>query len=62
MPISNERKNIEVIRYYKKYRTPYQKSVDHQHVMDKVKEATIFDKEKVEKKVKKINQRMEKFP
>ena len=62
LPISNERKNIEVIRYYKKYRTPYQKSVDHQHVMDRVKEATIFDKEKVEKKVKKNNPGMEKFP
>ena len=28
-PISNDRKNIEVIRYFKKYRTPYQKNVDY---------------------------------
>jgi len=55
LPISNERKKIEVIRYYKKYRTPVQKSVDFQNIMDKVKEATIFEKENVIKKVKKSN-------
>jgi len=62
LPISNERKKIEVIRYFKKYRTPYQKTVDFQNTMDKVKEATFFDKENVEKKVKKNNPGMEKYP
>ena len=62
LPISNERKKIEVVRYYKKYRTPYHKFLDFQKTMDKVKEVTIFDKEKVEKQVKKNNPGMEKFP
>lgn len=62
LPISKERKKIEVVRYFKKYRTPYQKTVDYQVTMDKVKEITIFDKEKVEKTVKKNNPGMEKYP
>ena len=62
LPISNERKKIEVIRYYKKYRTPVQKSIDFQNTMDKVKEATIFQKENVIKKVKKNNPGMERYP
>ena len=62
LPISNERKKIEVIRYYKKYRTPVQKSNDYQNMMDKVKEATIFEKENVTKKVKKNNPGMEHYP
>ena len=62
LPISNERKKIEVIRYYKKYRTPVQKSIDYQKTMDKVKEATIFDKENVIKKVKRNNPGMERYP
>ena len=62
LPISNERKKLEVIRYYKKYRTPVQKSIDYQNTMDKVKEATVFEKEKVLKKVKKNNPGMERYP
>ena len=62
LPISNERKNIEFIRYYKKYRTPYQKTVDYQKVMDKVRELTFLERENVEKDVKKKNPGMEKFP
>ena len=62
LPISNERKKIEVVRYYKKYRTPFQKTVDFQNTMDKVREATIFDKENIEKEVKKNNPGMEKYP
>ena len=62
LPISNERKKIEVIRYYKKYRTPVQKSIDFENTMDKVKEATVFEKENVIKKVKKNNPGMERYP
>ena len=54
LPISNERKKIEIVRYYKKYRTPFQKTVDFQNAMDKVRESTIFYKENIEKEVKKI--------
>ena len=62
LPISNERKKIEIVRYYKKYRTPFQKTVDFQNAMDKVREATIFYKENIEKEVKKNNPGMEKYP
>ena len=62
LPISNERKKIEVIRYYKKYRTPVQKSIDFENTMDKVKETTVFEKENVIKKVKKNNPGMERYP
>jgi len=62
LPISNERKKIEVIRYYKRYRTPVQKFIDHQNIMDKVKESTIFEKENVIKKVKHDNPGMEHYP
>ena len=62
LPISNERKKIEVIRYYKKYRTPVQKAIDFENTMDKVKEATVFEKENVIKKVKKNNPGMERYP
>ena len=48
--------------YYKRYRTPVQKSVDFENIMDKVKEATIFDKENVIKKVKRNNPGMERYP
>ena len=62
LPISNERKKIEVVRYYKKYRTPYQKIIDYENTMDKVREATVLDKENVEKEVKKNNPGMENYP
>ena len=51
-PISNDRKNIEVIRYFKKYRTPYQKNVDYYKTMQKIKEDTFIEREEAEKKVK----------
>ena len=51
-PIDEERKKIEIIRYFKKYRNPYQKSIDFSNTMDKVKELTLIEKENAEKKVK----------
>ena len=54
-PIDEARKKVEIIRYFKKYRSPYQKSIDFNKTMDKVKELTFLEKEKVEKKIKKNN-------
>ena len=54
-PLDEERKKIEIIRYFKKYRTPYQKSIDFNNTMDKVKELTFMEKEIAEKKVIKNN-------
>ena len=36
-PISEERKKIEIIRYFKKYKTPYQKHYDFYRTMNKVR-------------------------
>ena len=61
-PISNDRKNIEVIRYFKKYRTPYQKNVDYYKTMQKIKEDTFIEREEAEKKVKYKNPGSDKYP
>ena len=54
-PLDEDRKKIEIIRYFKKYRTPYQKFIDFNNTMDKVKEMTFLEKEKIEKKIRKKN-------
>ena len=54
-PLDEARKKVEIIRYFKKYRSPYQKLIDYNSTMDKVKKLTLLEKEKVEKKVKKNN-------
>ena len=54
-PIDEERKKFEVIRYFKKYRSPYQKTIDLYDTMNKVKELTFLEKEQAEKKVKHNN-------
>lgn len=51
-PISEDRKKVEVIRYFKKYRTPYQQINDYEKTMKKVKELTALEKIDVEKMVK----------
>ena len=61
-PISDERKKVEVIRYFKKYRTPYQKNVDYYKTMQKIKENTFLEREQAEKKVRYKNPGMEKYP
>ena len=50
-PIDEERKKVEIIRYFKKYRSPYQKTIDFYNTMDKVKEMTFIERENVEKNV-----------
>ena len=61
-PIPEERKKLEVIRYFKKYRTPYQKNVDYYRTMQKIKENTFIEREIAEKKVKYRNPGSEKYP
>lgn len=51
-PISEDRKKVEIIRYFKKYRTPYQKSIDHMRTMQKVKNDTAIIRTEVEESVK----------
>ena len=54
-PIDEDRKKFEIIRYFKKYRSPCQKTIDFYNTMDKVKELTFIEKENAEKKVKHNN-------
>ena len=55
LPISEDRRKIELVRYYKKYRTPYQKTIDHQNLIRKVKDLTTLERDNVEKMVKMDN-------
>ena len=61
-PIPEEKKKIEVIRYFKKYRTPYQKNIDYYKTMEKIKDDTFIEREIAEKKVKYKNPGMGKYP
>ena len=61
-PIPEEKKKIEVIRYFKKYRTPYQKNIDYYKTMQKIKEDTFIERENAEKKVKYRNPGSDKYP
>ena len=61
-PIPEEKKKIEVIRYFKKYRTPYQKNIDYYKTMQKIKEDTFIERENTEKLVKYKNPGSDKYP
>ena len=51
-PVDEDRKKVEIIRYFKKYRTPFQKYNDHYNTMNKVRELTELEREQTEKKVR----------
>ena len=51
-PLDEDRKKIEIIRYFKKYRSPYQQTIDFYNTMDKVKNMSFIEKENIEKNVK----------
>ena len=51
-PVDEDRKKVEIIRYFKKYRNPFQKYNDYYNIMNKVKEQTELEREKAEKKVR----------
>ncbi len=61
-PLNYDKKKNEIIRYFKKYRTPYQKNVDYYRTMQKIKEDTFVEREQAEKKVKYKNPGAEKYP
>jgi hypothetical protein len=51
IPIRKEREKVEMPRYFKKYKSPYQRSVDYYRSMNKIKESTILEKENIEKNI-----------
>ena len=61
-PIPEEKKKIEVIRYFKKYRTPIQKDIDFYNTMEKIKDNTFIEREKAEQKVLYKNPGCQKYP
>ena len=48
-PIRKERQKVEIPRYFKKYKSPYQRTIDYYKNMNKIKEASELEKENVEK-------------
>lgn len=55
LPISEERKKIELIRYFKRYRVPSQFTSDYNINMKKVKVLTALERSEVEKDIRYIN-------
>ncbi|MCQ2817342.1 MAG: hypothetical protein MJ252_08770 [archaeon] len=52
LPVSEERKKVEIIRYFKKYRNPRQQTKDEYKTMQKVKDLTNLEKQEIEKQVR----------
>lgn len=51
LPIREERQKVESVRYYHKYKSPFQKSIDYYLTMSKIKEDSALEKDEVEKKI-----------
>ena len=51
LPIRKERQKIEIPRYFKKYKSPFQRSIDFYRDMNKIKETSSLEKENVEKTI-----------
>lgn len=51
IPIREERKKVETPRYFKKYRSPYQRFIEYSKTMNKIIEDSSIEKENLEKKL-----------
>ena len=51
IPISEERKKLEIPRYFKKYKTPYQRTIEYTKTMNKIIEDSSIEKENIEKNI-----------
>jgi len=51
IPIREERKKVESPRFFQKYRTPYQRTIDYYKKMNKIIINSSFEKEKMEKDI-----------
>ena len=49
LPVRKEREKIEISRYYKKYRSPFQRAIDYYKKLNIIKENTSLDKENTAK-------------
>ena len=49
IPIREERKKVEIPRYFKKYRSPYQRNIEYTKTMNKIIEDSSIEKENLEK-------------
>ena len=51
IPIREERKKVEIPRYFKKYRSPYQRNIEYTKTMNKIIEDSSIEKENLEKNI-----------
>ena len=51
IPISEERKKLEIPRYFKKYKSPYQRTIEYTKTMNKIIEDSSIEKENIEKNI-----------
>ena len=51
IPIREERKKVESPRFFKKYRTPYQRTIEYYKKMNKIISDSSYEKEKIEKDI-----------
>ena len=49
IPIREERKKVEIPRYFKKYQSPFQRTIEYNKTMSKIKEDSSIEKENMEK-------------
>ena len=62
IPIREERKKVEIPRYFKKYRSPYQRTIEYTKTMNKIIEDSSIEKENLEKKILKKYPFLVKYP
>ena len=56
IPIREERKKVEIPRYFQKYKSPYQRIIEYTKTMNKIIEDSSLERENIEKKI------LHKFP
>ena len=62
IPIREERKKVEIPRYFKKYRSPYQRTIEYTKTMNKIIEDSSIEKENMEKNILKKYPFLVKYP
>ena len=50
IPIREERKKVEIPRYFQKYKSPYQRIIEYTKTMNKIIEDSSLERENIEKK------------
>ena len=51
LPIRKERKKVELPRFFKKYKSPYERTIEYYNTMSKIKEESSFEKDNIRKNI-----------